>query len=85
MLEDHVMKTCGPESAAQICAEEAVEPVRPTDPIGFAPEMQEGDAADAILSMRQASWEALQATGQTLTPSMATTFGLHPWPVGTVQ
>ncbi|TCD61426.1 hypothetical protein EIP91_008440 [Steccherinum ochraceum] len=73
MLEDHVLKLCGPEAAAKVCITDSPEP---PDNTGFAPEMQEGEAADKILRMRLASFEAIKAAGQVFTPSMTTPF----WP-----
>ncbi|THH28067.1 hypothetical protein EUX98_g6114 [Antrodiella citrinella] len=67
MLEDHVLKTCGAEAAASICP---LDPTEMPGTIGFAPEMQEGDAADKILSMRLASLHAALSAGSTVTPSL---------------
>lgn len=73
MLEDHILKTCGSEAASKICVSETPDA---NDSIGFAPEMQEGDSADGILSLRLASLEAMRAAGHTIRASMSTSF----WP-----
>ncbi|KAH8102438.1 hypothetical protein BXZ70DRAFT_782309 [Cristinia sonorae] len=74
MLEEHVTKTCGFESAMKICPLDT--PQLGQERIGFAPELQEGDTADALLSLRLANLSAMKGNTRPSSANLVSSF----WP-----